>query len=212
MFEQLADKGTLGVSSWAFDKNRLTLIPQITEFIEAVTYYLELEPDKNSDGAKELILHFCNFIKKMFENFECEYCDFRFFYETPWNCHLRKKYRFFFCTPIPQFLIEKNSTVERRANLLKRDLRKKIFLLFSHSAGKYALKPDAASEGNSEKISNFQYAVLQSMCAVLCCGPCFSPNDWIEDSPYYLWLDTMLNSNEEKVSHYVFKYVHIFTE
>ncbi|XP_045464267.1 protein furry isoform X2 [Harmonia axyridis] len=159
LFEQLADKGTLGASSWTIDKHRLTLIPQIIEFIEAVRYHLELETDKNSPGAVELILHFCNFIKKMFENFD----------------------------------------LEKRANLLKRELRRKIFLLFSQSAGKYALKPSTTNEGDQEKISDFQYAVLQSMSAVLCSGRCFSPNDWVEESPYYPWLDRMLNSNEEKV-------------
>ncbi|KAK9877860.1 hypothetical protein WA026_020090 [Henosepilachna vigintioctopunctata] len=160
MFEQIADKGTLGVSSWAIDKDMQTLNPILIEFIDGVRFFLENETDKNSGSVKDLTLHFGHFIRKMIKNFN----------------------------------------LEVRSHLLNRDIRKNLFLLFSYWAGPYGLSPVAVSDDqNSKKTVDFQFVTLQVMSALICCGPCFESSDFSEDGTYYLWLDTLLNSNEERV-------------
>lgn len=94
--------------------------------------------------------------------------------------------------------------VEASRSLLKRDLRQSLFTLFTNWAGKYGL-PSVKTLTMDGDLSNkkhieLQYAALQAMSSLLCCGPCFDA--LTEESPYYLWLDGLLNSTEEKVSPY----------
>ncbi|KAL3276200.1 hypothetical protein HHI36_020918 [Cryptolaemus montrouzieri] len=161
MFEEIADKGTLGASSWAIDKDIQSLNSLLVEFIDGVRYFLENEPDKNSSSVKDLTLHFGHFIRKMIKNFN----------------------------------------LDVRGNLLKRDLRKNLFMLFSHWAGKYGLSATVsdAADQNNKKSWDFQYVSLQVMSALICCGPCFDPGDFSEDGSYYQWLDGLLNSNDERI-------------
>lgn len=105
--------------------------------------------------------------------------------------------------------------------LLKRDLRRNLFNLFSTWSGQYARPLRASSSGSGTVItgtgnvesqetdsaaggnrSELQMAALQAMSALLCCGPCFDPPSLAEDGLLYQWLDLLLGSEDEKVSFY----------
>lgn len=77
-------------------------------------------------------------------------------------------------------------------------------MLFSAWSGKYGVPVRRAQNSNSVDLSNkkgteLQFAALQAMSALLCCGPCFDAEGLAEDGPYYQWLDVMLESTDEKV-------------
>lgn len=96
-------------------------------------------------------------------------------------------------------------SVETCQSLLKRDLKRNLFMLFSTWSGKYAVpvKKTQSSTNvdlSSKKGTELQFAALQAMSALLCCGPCFDAEGLAEDGPYYQWLDVMLESSDEKVS------------
>ncbi|CAG9770963.1 unnamed protein product [Ceutorhynchus assimilis] len=95
----------------------------------------------------------------------------------------------------------KNFSLDVRRSLLKRDLRKSLFVLFAHWVGKHTLPNTKIQqpEGDmtNKKHAELQYASLLAMSSILCCGPCF--DSLTEESPYYLWLDGLLNSSDEKV-------------
>lgn len=109
--------------------------------------------------------------------------------------------------------------VETCQTLLKRDLRRNLFNLFSTSCGQYArpLRASSSASGNvninstgpesldSDSLggitrSELQMAALQAMSALLCCGPCFDPPSLAEDGLLYQWLDLLLASDNEKVT------------
>lgn len=81
VLEMIAENGTFGVSSWVIDKDTQAIQPSFVEYLEGTCIYLESEPDKNSTAVKEIILHFCNFIRKMIKTFNCKlkkkiYCEY----------------------------------------------------------------------------------------------------------------------------------------
>lgn len=92
-------------------------------------------------------------------------------------------------------------SVDVRRSLLKRDLRKSLFVLFTNWVGRYTifstkiLQPE--SDMSNKKHVELQFVSLQAMSSLLCCGPCF--DSLTEESPYYPWLDALLNSSDEKV-------------
>lgn len=110
--------------------------------------------------------------------------------------------------------------METCQTLLKRDLRRNLFNLFSTSCGQYArpLRATSSASGNvnisnstgpesldSDSLggttrSELQMAALQAMSALLCCGSCFDPPSLAEDGLLYQWLDLLLASEDEKVS------------
>lgn len=94
--------------------------------------------------------------------------------------------------------------VETCQTLLKRDLKRNLFMLFSTWSGKYGVPVRRTQNSNGADLSNkkgtdLQFAALQAMSALLCCGPCFDVEGLAEDGPYYQWLDVMLESSDEKV-------------
>ncbi|CAH1170054.1 unnamed protein product [Phaedon cochleariae] len=94
----------------------------------------------------------------------------------------------------------KNFSLEACRSILKRDLRRSLFSLFTNWAGKYGMPNNKLSlEGDmtNKKHIELQFVSLQAMSSLLCCGPCF--DSLSEESSYYLWLDGLLNSSEEKV-------------
>lgn len=57
-----------------------------------------------------------------------------------------------------------------------------------------------SSEATSISEEELQFAALQAMSAVLCCGPCFNVHNLLsEDGTVYGWLSTLLASKDEKV-------------
>ncbi|XP_072390599.1 protein furry isoform X1 [Diabrotica undecimpunctata] len=93
-----------------------------------------------------------------------------------------------------------NFTLETRRSLLKRDLRRNLFTLFGNWAGKYGFptgKVNSEGDMNNKKHVELQLISLQAMSYLLCCGPCF--DSLTEESSYYLWIDGLLNSPDEKV-------------
>lgn len=74
--------------------------------------------------------------------------------------------------------------------------------MFANWAGQYTI-PTIKSTLENDTVNNkknleLQYAALQAMSSLLCCGPCF--DNLTEESPYYIWLDGLLNSSDEKVN------------
>ena len=53
---------------------------------------------------------------------------------------------------------------------------------------------------SSGKLSEFEYSALESMIAVLCCGPFFNEAGQSEEGPLYQFLDGLLESQEQRVS------------
>ncbi|CAH1110307.1 unnamed protein product [Psylliodes chrysocephalus] len=94
----------------------------------------------------------------------------------------------------------KNFTLDACRSLLKRDLRCNLFTLFGNWAGKYGFpigKTSVEGDMNNKKHIELQLVALQAMSSLLCCGPCF--DSLTEESSYYLWIDGLLNSTDEKV-------------
>lgn len=90
--------------------------------------------------------------------------------------------------------------MEACRTLFKKDLKKNLFLLLANWAGKYTIstiKTSLENDSVNKKHVELQYAALQAMSSMICCGPCF--DSLSEESPYYLWLDGLLNSTDEKV-------------
>ncbi|XP_026677830.1 protein furry [Diaphorina citri] len=105
--------------------------------------------------------------------------------------------------------------LESRQTLLKRDLRRNLFSLFTSWAGQYGRNlnitqsysvsmpnPPASNPGpEALKTSEeeLQLTSLSAMSAVLTCGPVFDPSTLLaEDGVLYPWLDMLLASSEEK--------------
>ncbi|XP_071055767.1 protein furry isoform X2 [Onthophagus taurus] len=106
-----------------------------------------------------------------------------------------------FCSFITKMI--KSFSLETCQTLLKRDLRKNLFMLFSTWSGKYGLPfrqtPNLEGDQSHKKCTELQFAALQAMSALLCCGPCIDPDGLADDGLFYQWLDILLNSSEERV-------------
>lgn len=94
---------------------------------------------------------------------------------------------------------------ENRNNILGRDLRKNLFFMFANWAGVYGKslftrkRPNPYEDDVSPSI--IEFSALNAMCSVLCCGPLFDPTLLAEDSHLYHWLESLITSREEAVSH-----------
>lgn len=51
--------------------------------------------------------------------------------------------------------------------------------------------------------TEFELVALQASSSVLCCGPAFDPHLLADDGNIYQWLDALLGSHHDKVSHYI---------
>lgn len=99
--------------------------------------------------------------------------------------------------------------------LLKRDLRSNLFSLFRNWSGPFGstlmwnvpmvpsvttTTTSVTSEAVSISEEELQFAALEAMSAVLCCGPCFDVQNLLsEEGTIYGWLSTLLASKDEKV-------------
>lgn len=106
--------------------------------------------------------------------------------------------------------------METYPTLLKRDLRSNLFSLFRNWSGPYGSSliwniqtipavttttAGVTSEATSINEEELQFAALQAMCAVLCCGSCFDTKNLLsEEGVLYSWLNTLLASMDEKVN------------
>ncbi|CAB3359556.1 Hypothetical predicted protein [Cloeon dipterum] len=173
VFELVAEHGTFGISQCVLDRDSQSLHPTFVEYVEGARQYLESEPDKDSSVVKEVKLHFCDFLRKMLKSF----------------------------------------SMESRRTLLKRDLHKKLFWLLNGWTTKYMVNNTANASGKKccdlnhsvnqvqdEVCSELEFAALQAMSALLSCGPCFTNQGLCYEGIFYPWLDTMLDSSDEKVS------------
>lgn len=95
----------------------------------------------------------------------------------------------------------KSFSLENRHNLLGCDLRRNLFYLFASWSGKYGSHFGLGDRKTvkEELCSEFEFSALQAMSAVLCCGPCFDPQGLSEESPFYSWLNSLLNSELDKI-------------
>nr|CAD7427510.1 unnamed protein product [Timema monikensis] len=109
-----------------------------------------------------------------------------------------------FCNFIRKMV--KSFSLETCHTLLKRDLRRNLFTLFSQWSGRFgrSLGCLAALQDCEEKpCSELQLSALQAMSALLCCGPSFDPKGLSEDGAFYPWLDMLLASRDEKLIPFV---------
>lgn len=101
-------------------------------------------------------------------------------------------------------------SVETYQTLLKRDLRRNLFILFAGWSGGFGRNlastfmgtpiPSQAHENPSQSDEEeLQFCALQAMSAILCCGPCFEPQGLAEEGCLYPWLDLLLASKDTKV-------------
>ena len=90
-----------------------------------------------------------------------------------------------------------------RPNLLKRDLRQQLFILFAGWSGKFgrSFGFNSSSAAKEQEPSELELTAVEAMSSVLCCGPCFNRQGLTEDShsDVYSWLDILLASKNEKV-------------
>lgn len=95
----------------------------------------------------------------------------------------------------------KSFSLENRHNLLGCDLRRNLFYLFASWSGKYGSHFGIGDRKTvkEDPCSDFEFSALQAMSAVLCCGPCFDPQGISEEGPFYAWLNSLLNSDVEKI-------------
>ena len=92
--------------------------------------------------------------------------------------------------------------LEQRRNLLKKDLRRNLFYLFTSWAGKFGNPFEKSATTNSEAsqtTSDFEFSSLRAMISVLCCGPCFDETAIAEDGSLYPFLDHLLEYKDAKV-------------
>lgn len=61
----------------------------------------------------------------------------------------------------------------------------------------FAQSGDSANRQPTE----FELVALQASSSVLCCGPAFDPHLLADDGNIYQWLDALLGSHHDKVSH-----------
>ncbi|KAF4524722.1 hypothetical protein B566_EDAN013957, partial [Ephemera danica] len=171
-------RDALRLHTSVLDRDSMGLHPTFVEYIDGVRVYLENEPDKDSSVVREIKLHFCNFLVKMLKSF----------------------------------------SLDTRRLLLKRELRCKLFGLFTGWVGRFGLPlqqvstqrwPSSAALTNSmtlsttsqiteEPCTELEFAALQAMSSLLCCGPCFNPKGLGEEGIYYAWLDLLLDCSDEK--------------
>ncbi|XP_046667613.1 protein furry isoform X2 [Homalodisca vitripennis] len=123
-----------------------------------------------------------------------------------------KDIKIHFCNFIRKML--KSFPLETYQTLLKRDLRRNLFVLFAGWSGSFGRSLASALTGSAGPSSTVpattapeppaeeeeqQFCALQAMSAVLCCGPCFEPSALAEEGCLYPWLDSLLASKDEKI-------------
>ncbi|KAG5899998.1 hypothetical protein JTB14_009085 [Gonioctena quinquepunctata] len=142
--------------------------------------------DRDSQSLIPLLVEFIDGVRYYLEN------------EPDKNSSSVRDLTLHFCYFIRKMI--KSFSLEGCRSLLKRDLRRNLFSLFTNWAGKYGIPNNKMTlEGDmaNKKHLELQYTSLQAMSSLLCCGPCF--DSLTEESSYYLWLDGLLNSTDEKV-------------
>ncbi|XP_024869620.1 protein furry-like [Temnothorax curvispinosus] len=105
-----------------------------------------------------------------------------------------------FCNFIRKMI--KSFSLEICYTLLKRDLRRNLFMLFASWAGVYGRPLTSISSMQEEEKSctELQLSALQAMSGLLCCGSCFNPQSLSEEGAIlYQWLDLLLASKDEKI-------------
>ncbi|CAK1553994.1 unnamed protein product [Leptosia nina] len=95
----------------------------------------------------------------------------------------------------------KSFPLEMYSSLVKRELCKSLFSLFSGWCGPLVkhlgtLVPQPPTPEVDERLNR---AALKAMSALVCCGPCFAPNALAEDGSLYPWLSEMLSSPNDKI-------------
>ncbi|CAH2001764.1 unnamed protein product [Acanthoscelides obtectus] len=143
--------------------------------------------DRDSHSLVPILVEFIDGVRYYLEN------------EPDKNASSVRDLTLHFCHFIRKMI--KNFSLDACRSLLKRDLRRNLFTLLSNWAGKYSLPNAKVStpdgDSSNKKHSELQYAALKAMSSLLCCGPCF--DSLTEESTYYLWIEGLLNSTEEKV-------------
>ncbi|XP_060535962.1 protein furry [Cylas formicarius] len=144
--------------------------------------------DKDTHGLHPVLVEFVEGVKYYLEN------------EPDKNASSVRDLTYHLCHFLRKTV--KNFSLDVQRGLLKRDLRRGLFVLLNHWAGKYTLPNSKTSQTGGDgdatkKHAELQLASLQAMSSLLCCGPCF--DGLTEESPYYAWLDRLLDSSDEKV-------------
>ncbi|EFN81826.1 Protein furry-like protein-like [Harpegnathos saltator] len=105
-----------------------------------------------------------------------------------------------FCNFVRKMI--KSFSLETCYTLLKRDLRRNLFMLFASWAGVYGrpLTSTSSLQEEEKSCTELQLSALQAMSGLLCCGSCFNPQSLSEEGAIlYQWLDLLLASKDEKI-------------
>uniref|UniRef100_A0A1B6DZ54 Protein furry n=1 Tax=Clastoptera arizonana TaxID=38151 RepID=A0A1B6DZ54_9HEMI len=119
-----------------------------------------------------------------------------------------KDIKLHFCNFICKML--KSFPLETYQTLLKRDLRRNLFILFaawSGGLGRNLASTFSGTQAPTQPHDNpsqtddeeLQFCALQAMSVILCCGPCFEPQGLAEEGCLYPWLDLLLASKDKKI-------------
>ncbi|XP_066250595.1 protein furry isoform X1 [Euwallacea similis] len=170
------------------DALRLQLVRVLEYIAENGTFGLSsCTLDKDSQALHPCLVEFIEGVRYYLEN------------ELDKNSSAVRELTHHFCNFLRRMI--KNFSLDAQRSLLKRDLHKSLFVLLTHWVGKYSLPNTKISQADGDmsnkKHADLQFVSLQAMSSLLCCGPCF--DSLTEESPYYLWLDVLLNSPDEKV-------------
>lgn len=95
----------------------------------------------------------------------------------------------------------KSFPLEMYSSLMKKDLCRSLFSLFSGWCGPLAkhlgtLVPQTAQHEIDDRLN---LSALKAMSTLVCCGPCFAPPALAEDGSLYPWLSEMLSSTNDKI-------------
>lgn len=104
-----------------------------------------------------------------------------------------------FCNFVHKLI--KSFPLESHTLLLGHDLRRNLFYLFATWSGNLGVPFGGVEKRASaeESLTDLEFAALQAMSSVLCCGACMDPPGLNEESVMYQWLDSLLSSKDERL-------------
>lgn len=180
IFEYSAESGTF--ARIIGEKSDETIRKTFVDYIEAAYLYLEQENDKNSDVLTQIRIHFSKFISKIIMS------------------------------------IEKT----KRGFLLEKQTRSNLFYLIDKWCGRFGLIHNTNHHStrssytpiSCEQLDTLEIEALKACAALLCCGDLFetttngkSTSDENQSSPSssILWLNQLLNANDQYKSKFLYK-------
>ncbi|XP_064619246.1 protein furry-like isoform X4 [Lineus longissimus] len=175
IFELMAENGTFAQSSYAIDES-VTGVDSTTGVI-----------DKESQALAPRFVEYIDGARMFLEN------------EAERDQPILQEIRLHFSGFIRHLI--RHTPVDTRHMVLSRSLRYNLFYLFASWSGKFGQAFGAMDRrtNKDDSCTELELSAIQAMGAVLCCGAAFDPSGLTEENYVYSWLDTLLESHDEKV-------------